>query len=291
MADLENTNALTTTDAPAADAPATTDNQPTDVTPVADGTDAATQPAPATDGTAPTADAANADADKPKKTPWWEGRIKQTTWEKKEAQRRAETAEAEAVVLREQIAAMQRGNGEPSAQEVQPAPQRTVAQPVLTQDDINRRAEQIANERFAAQTFNDQCNKTYEAGKAEFKDFDAARDQLATNFGDILQSRPDFLEAINAVPGGHKVFYELGMNPETAAHMLTLPPVRLTAELALMGAKLSAPKSTPVSGAPKPITPVGGTAQISNELTDDLPKDEWFKRREEQLKARKTGTR
>lgn len=185
----------------------------------------------------------------PKREPWYQKRIDELTKARREAERRAEALEA--IV----------NQGKTTE-----TPKLTTADPV-----------QLAKEIAANERLNDAANRTYEAGKAAHPDFDQAVQQMA-QITDLSQ-RKDFLEAVTSLPNAHDVYYHLGKNPDEAAHVLSLPPVRMAIEIANISAKVGRPK--PQSKAPAPVTPIKPASIPSGELSDDLPLDEWMRRRNE----------
>ncbi len=219
------------------------------------------QQSPQNDGQQPTEPQEPA---QPKREPWFQRRIDELTRQKRDSERREAALQA--------MLEAQRGG--------QPAQPQPGAQPATGQQpDPYQLAEQIAR----TQSLNEAANRTYEAGKAAHQDFDAAvagMRQVAD-----LSERRDFLEAVTALPNAHDVFYHLGKDLDQAAHVLSLPPVKMAIELATMSAQLGRPK--PQSKAPAPISPVGASATPSSGLSDDLPMSEWLARREKQLEGRR----
>ena len=63
-----------------------------------------------------------------------------------------------------------------------------------------------------AQQFNDACNRSYNAGKAEFPDFDEAVRNLGMVGALGENGNPAFLEIVAEMPEGHKVLHHLGKN-------------------------------------------------------------------------------
>ncbi|CAJ0899715.1 hypothetical protein R6138_04365 [Ralstonia thomasii] len=164
---------------------------------------------------------------------WAERRIDKLTWEKNEERRQREALEAQ---LR---------------QYQQPADQsQPPAEKPLTADQIRAEAKRLLEQ----ERFDDACNKTFEAGKKEFPDFEKS---LRT-FGMLGGAPQEFLEVVTEMDAGHKVIHHLGANPEEAERLLSLPPLRMARELARLETSLS--KAPPVSKAPPPISPVGGRA-------------------------------
>lgn len=201
------------------------------VTPTAS-TEQAQQPAAASTepgAEQPAAAVEPAAQDKPKND-WVQRRIDQLTREKHEEKRQREALEAR---LREL---------DPPAQQ-QPNQQ-------ITPDQIRAEAKRIVQQ----EKFDDACNKVFDAGKAEFPDWDAS---LKT-FGMLGGASPEFLEAVTSMEAGHKVLHHLGQNPEAAERLLSLPPLRMALELARLESTVGQKKAPSVSNAPAPITPVGG---------------------------------
>lgn len=164
---------------------------------------------------------------------WAERRIDKLTWEKNEERRQREALEAQ---LR---------------QYQQPTDQlKPVTEQPLTAEQIRAEAKRLLEQ----ERFDNACNKTFEAGKKEFPDFEKS---LRT-FGMLGGAPQEFLEAITAMDAGHKVIHHLGTNPEEAERLLSLPPLRMAMELTRIEASLS--KAPPVSKAPPPISPVSGRA-------------------------------
>lgn len=201
------------------------------------------------------------EGEQPQRTPWYQKRIDELTRARREAERRAEALEA-----------MMSGNtsdeeDEPYQTQFQGNPQHLI--------------EQRANELARQQALNEASNRTYSQGKAVHDDFDAAVQGMG-QLGEVAV-QPAFLEAVTSLPNGHEVYYHLGKNLDEAAHVLSLPPVQMALELAKVSAKVGRPKK--VSDAPPPASEsVTGSAKPSADLSDDLPIEEWMKRRDAQIK-------
>lgn len=196
--------------------------------------------------------------EKPAKQPWFQKRIAQLT-----ARTAAQEAELSALRARSE-------GKEPDAA------------------DIDRIATQRAAEMVQQRELLEASNRTAEKGAAEYKDWEQARTALVTNFRDELAAKPEFLEAVTALDHGHAVFRHLGLNPEDADRILSLPSAKMGVELAKLERKLSAPAETkpaPVSKAPKPIKPIAGTATPEPD-PEKMDMDEWVKWRRTQLKKR-----
>lgn len=189
----------------------------------------------------------------PKREPWANKRIDELTRKYRDEERRANALEA----------LLENRSNAPAGQ----------TPSVLNEQAINSRAQEIAS----SQRLMEASNAVYAAGKAAHADFDSAV-QTLTQVED-LSRRPDFLEAITSLPNAADVYYALGKDPDEAAHILGLSPVKMAIELAKVSAKAARPK--PQSKAPAPIEPISKTASPTAELADDLPMAEWMKRRAE----------
>lgn len=197
--------------------------------------------------------------EKAKKEPWFQKRIGELTREKYEAKRAAENAAQEAQKLREYVAQVQQGNQPDGAL------------------DVESYVTSKAAEMVAERSFNEACNKVYETGKGEFKDFD----QAVSNLQMVGMNR-DFLEIVSSSDAGHKVLHHLGTDLDEAARISALPPLQMARELTRLEYKLNQPQSKPVSKAPAPIKPIGAGGSPSSGLSDDLPIEEWMARRNKQ---------
>lgn len=173
--------------------------------------------------------------DKPKND-WVQRRIDQLTREKFEERRQREAMEAR---LRQYET--QQPNADQSQSGNQP----------MTADQIRAEAKRLVQQ----ERFDEACNKTFEAGKKDFPDFE----QSLRTFGMLGGAPQEFLEAVTSMDLGHRVIHHLGQNPEAAERLLSLPPLRMAMELTRLETSLSK-AAPPVSKAPPPISPVGGRA-------------------------------
>lgn len=200
------------------------------------------------------------------KTPQWvERRFAEMTRSRHEAERRAEAAERErdnALAL----ANATRGEGE---QTQQPAQRQSA--PGTEDERINQRAAQLVE----TQRFNERANEVYAAGKAENPDFDESLKTLG-----MLGASPEFFKSMVDLEDAHKVLHALGSNPEEAARILALPPLKQGRELERLASKPAPKKATkPVSNAPEPISShVDGSGSRSVDL-DNSSIDDFMKAR------------
>lgn len=200
--------------------------------------------------------------DKAKREPWFQKRIGELTREKYEAKRQADATAQEARELREQIARFQSGD----QSETDPA-------------NVQSLVKQEAAKLVAEQTFNESCNKVHAAGVKEFPDFDKAMANLH-----MVGINRDFLELATTSDAGAKLLHYLGNDMDEAARIAALPPVQMAREMTRLEFKLGQPAAVkPVSKAPAPVKPIGAGQSADNDLRDDLPLDEWMRRRNKSL--------
>lgn len=126
------------------------------------------------------------------------------------------------------------------------------------QVEVNKAAAAQAKEA----KFVEDSNRTYAAGVAEFPDF--AKTVGAYDLIGGLGDKPAFIEAINALPNGHQVFHHLGKNLDAASDILELSPTQMAIKLAQLSGTLAKPVKKPISNAPAPASPLGGSAAISS---------------------------
>jgi hypothetical protein len=166
---------------------------------------------------------------------------------------------------------------------------------VLPSVEIERRAQEIAAQQAQINAFNDACQRTANAGKSQFPDFDSRIKELSklAGDGDLQQQMTynTFIAAAIETGEAPKILHELGGNLDEAARIMSLPPFKMAVELTKMA--LGKP-ATETSKAPKPITPVGGQRASHSAISPDDPDRsdhlttrEWMSRRNEQVnKAR-----
>lgn len=192
-----------------------------------------------------------------KKEPWFQKRIGELTRDKYEEKRVNADLKAENERLRMALAQGQQGEPHQEGE----------------QGDVRTLARQEAERMRAEERFNETCNRTYDAGKAEFPDFDRA----VANLQMVGASR-EFLELATTSDAGHKLLHHLGTDMDEAARIMSLPPIQMARELTKLEFKLGQPATKPVSKAPAPIKPLGSGKAAGEGLSDDLPIEEWMRR-------------
>lgn len=208
------------------------------------------------------------------KTPAWvERRFAEMTRNRHEAERRAEAAERD---LANALALAKTNLGEGEQQQYQ-APAKQTA-PVSDDERIQRAAAALVE----TQRFNDRSNDVYAAGKADHPDFDESLKNLG-----MLGASPEFFKSIVELEDAHKVLHALGSNPDEAARILALPPLKQGRELERLASKPASVKAKkPVSNAPEPISSrVDGSGSKSVDL-DNSSIDDFMKARNSQSRRR-----
>lgn len=204
------------------------------------------------------------------KKPWYERRIDKLTAEKHDADRALKAAEAALAAL----------SGKPTSE----ATSTTTQAEVVPASEVERLANVRAAELASKATFDAKCNSIYNNGVAKFKDdFKTATTALNQNIG----MTPAFIEAADATGMPADIINALGKDLDEAARIMALPPIQMAVELTKLTSRLTAP--TRVSRAPEPIQPITSRAPANpDELRDDLPIEEWMRRRTAQTNAKYT---
>ena len=156
-------------------------------------------------------------------------------------------------------------------------------QPVLDEQAITHKALEIAKVARVAE----QSNTVYTEGKKAFPDFDTALKVVIEEAGPLIDQKglPTALgQVVLEADKPAAVLHYLGQNPDVAAELADLTPTQMARRMARIESDLSAKPKT--SAAPQPLKPVKPAA-VTNELSPDLPVDEWMKRREKEIRERR----
>lgn len=148
---------------------------------------------------------------------------------------------------------------------------------------IETKAREIAQKALVTE----KSNTVYQTGKKEFPDFDAALETVIQEAGPLIDRSglPTALgQVVLEADNPAAVLNYLGKNPDVASELADLSPTQLARRMVSIEAKATAKPQT--SSAPKPLSPVKPAA-VTNELSPDLPIDEWMKRREQEARARR----
>lgn len=193
---------------------------------------------------------ANTQTDEPKKRPWFEKIIADKSFEAREYKRQNDELRAQLQTQRP----------------AQPAQQPSGT---LSEADVERRVEQ----RATARELNNACDAIHDVGVSKYADFEG----VVGTYGLLGGPPPAFLEALASLGKevGAKVFYDLGKDPDEAARVMAMPPVKMAMALAKMAS--ATPKAIPVSKVPDPIRPVQGSNTRSDAEPDAKNDPDWVK--------------
>lgn len=166
----------------------------------------------------------------------------------------------------------------PATPAVPPAPQFDAA-------EIDRRANALAEQRLAAQTFERTVNTIAQNGLKAFPNEWA---NGVANLQRINALSPEMVSVAEELGNGHEIIMGLAKDMNEAARIASLPTEAARgAALAKFAAKLGDSAPGTVSRAPAPAATTVGGNQPSTARSDKDSTDEWIrKRREEKLKAR-----
>ena len=157
----------------------------------------------------------------------------------------------------------------------------------LTQQDIERRATEIAG----AQRFNDRCNELVSRGQKSIgEDFTKAVTVLNEE-GALFTSNnkpTSLLESILDSDAPEALIAHLGKNPDLAAELADLSPLRQAKRIGLLEFEIGNPKAREPSRAPKPLQPVKPVASVSDEpdINDTAKWIKWSSRQDAKKRNR-----
>lgn len=152
-------------------------------------------------------------------------------------------------------------------------------EPEKVQKLIEQRAEQIAQQRTVAE----RVNKVEAELRKELKE---GYDDFYVDLSSSGPSAKSLIETVLELDDAPRVMAHLAKNRDELYEALELTPRQQALKLARISVSLeSAGKQRTVSTAPKPISPVG-TRTGSTGLSDDLPMEEWVKRRNEMTRRK-----
>jgi hypothetical protein len=168
---------------------------------------------------------------KPQHPDWRDRRFANITRQRAEEAERARQATERADRLEAELSRLRQGGQQPDGQQ----DSRQQQDP----REIERQAEQRATERLRQEqverTFIDACNQTAERIKADFGDTGLSVAASGWNNAGLDLAQPnhrELLSLITSIEDGHKVYHSIGTDPNLAAHLLELPPLRAAFELA-----------------------------------------------------------
>lgn len=191
---------------------------------------------------------------------WVKHQLREEREKRQEAQQAAEKAIAEARAVKEWLAALQRG------EEIPNQGGENVPNGYVPQSEVLSMAAELSRRK----SFDEHSNAVYNAGVAEYEDFQDAVDNLRL-VGVISQNRTDFQQLALDTDNPQDVLYFLGNNPSEAkkidAFLRQGNAPKAAAELTKISMKVASDKMpaatkqmSKVSKAPAPIKPIVGHA-------------------------------
>ncbi len=161
----------------------------------------------------------------------------------------------------------------------------------LTEEDINKRAKQIASEELAKKEFELACERINKAATAIDKTFDKKVWAMAEDIGPIPGHMISILDELD---NGGPVLNYLTDNVDEAEEIYKLTPGKMAARLARISNKLIEKKNKPISKVPPPVEPVGGNGgKITFDPYDTKNKNDrdWIEQRNRQIAERQAAKR
>ena len=161
----------------------------------------------------------------------------------------------------------------------------------LTEEDINKRARQIAAEELTKKEFEAACNKLNKEALAIDKTFDKKVWAMAEDIGNIPGHMIGILDELD---NGGAVLNYLTDNVDEAEEIYKFSPGKMAARLAKISNKLIEKKAKPISKVPPPIDPIGGgNVKSAFDPFDTKTKNdkEWIEQRNRQVAERQAAKR
>lgn len=205
-------------------------------------------------------------------------RINELTREKHEARRQAEAYQRELEQLRAEVQHVRQPPPDPNVD-----PQAFIAH--LAREEARKLIESERSataqhqEQQRIQSVAQQYAGREAAFAAEHPDYHEALDSLVS----LSAIDPMTAEVLMSSEHGPLVVHHLGTHLDEAVQLASMPPHMRIAHVSRLEARLSAPKSKPVTNAPAPVPTVGGGAAATKD-PDRMSADEWLVWRNTQLK-------
>lgn len=154
------------------------------------------------------------------------------------------------------------------------------AQPHLTQQEVEQRAQTMAVQMREAEAFNSRCNQVFEEGKklspTFAEDLKTIRDEVGPLF-DKNNAPTDFMKAILDADAPARLLKHFAEDTEVAAEIEALPLRQQIRRIALLEQSLGEASKPKPSTAPKPVAPLRGGGGASGEPDASKNPEEWIK--------------
>lgn len=161
----------------------------------------------------------------------------------------------------------------------------------LTEDEVEARAQERAQEIAELKQIERHCNEVFDKGVKANKEFAKAFQSLADEIGAPFDKKgkpTPTMAAILDAEEPHKLIQHLADNPDLAGELADLPASKQIRRIVQIEKEMGEAAKPKQSNAPKPATPVQGASGAAREPD---PKDTaaWIKWENEKLVAAKRG--
>lgn len=164
----------------------------------------------------------------------------------------------------------------------------------LSEDDVNTKAQQIADAKLAQKAFDDNCNALADNGSA-IKDADDKPlgkkfiEKLNVMAEEVAPIPPAMINILADLDNGAEVLNFMADDIEEYERVLAYPPVKMALELSKISTKLSVPKKIvkAISRVPDPNQPLGAGSRAGSQLNDKMSTEEWITKRNAELAAKR----
>lgn len=148
----------------------------------------------------------------------------------------------------------------------------------LTQKQREQQAELEKHNK--ALEFETKRNQTISLGKEKYNDFEHVVFSLPP---EVMNE--SVAETLFNTDMPEDIAYHLGKNPEEAAKLAQLPPLKRAVEFGKIETRLKAQMKKKTTNAPPPIKPVNSKGEVENDWMNDpnISPKEWAERRNKQL--------
>lgn len=219
----------------------------------------------------------NTDDEPVKKEKGIQKRMEALTADKYKARSEAEALRKQNEALLLQLAAAKANND----------PDKTVVPTAEIEALANAKAKDIAAQLSAETMFNNRIEDIWQNGVKEYTDFSLAVENIKL-LGETFQNALPIIA--ETTKDAHKVIHHLSQNLDESNRILSLPPIRLAAEIARLEASLNKPAPPKqISNAAKPITTVSGTKPAAKDFDasdTSISTEQWMKNRTADLKSK-----
>jgi hypothetical protein len=164
---------------------------------------------------------------------------------------------------------------------------------VLTEEDVEKRAEEKAANKVIEREFIAACNRLADAANKIDKDFKKKIDAIAEDIGPIPGQMIGILDDLD---NGGAVLSYLANHVDDAETIYALSPAKMAVELTKLSTKIineKKPVHKDISKVPDPGESLGGGQNRTNSivLSDKDPMEDWIRKRNEQVARRNESKR